>query len=55
MPVRSELQIADMFTKQLPTSKLIPFMSKVSLKSIYSSDKEKAWGGILDDYKYVEE
>lgn len=39
MPVHFELQIANMFTKPLPTSKLIPFMSKLSLKNIYSSDK----------------
>lgn len=36
MPIRSQFQLADLFTKPLPSTKLLPFMSKMSLKNIYS-------------------
>lgn len=37
LPFRSAMQLADMFTKSLPASKLLPFMVKMGLKNIYSS------------------
>ncbi|KAL7585123.1 hypothetical protein Lser_V15G44364 [Lactuca serriola] len=36
MPIKSEFQLADLFTKPLPSTKLLPLMSKMSLKNIYS-------------------
>lgn len=36
MSIRSSDQLADMFTKPLPATKLIPFMFKMGLKNIYS-------------------
>ena len=36
MPIRTNFQLADMFTKPLPSTKLEPFMSKMHLKNIYS-------------------
>lgn len=36
LPIKSAMQLADMFTKPLPGSKLQPFMGKLGLKNIYS-------------------
>lgn len=36
LPIRSHLQLADMFTKPLPSSNLQQLMSKMSVKDIYS-------------------
>lgn len=36
MPIRTQFQLVDLFTKPLPATKLIPFMSKMSLQNIYS-------------------
>lgn len=36
LPIRSNQQLADMFTKPLPHSMLLQLMSKMSLKNIYS-------------------
>lgn len=45
-PIRSAMQLADMFTKPLPSSKLLPFISKLGLKNIYSPTP--TCGGILE-------
>lgn len=37
LPIESAMQLADMFTKPLPNSKLQPFLGKLGLKNIYSS------------------
>ena len=36
MSIRSEFNLADIFTKPLPSTKLLPFLSKMSLQNIYS-------------------
>lgn len=36
LPVRSQLQLADMFTKPLPLSQISSFMSKMAIKNIFS-------------------
>ena len=36
MPIRSQHQLADVFTKPLPSSLLFPLLSKMSIKDIYS-------------------
>lgn len=37
LPIRSDLQLANMFTKPLPNSKLVLFLGKIGLKNLYSS------------------
>lgn len=35
LPIRTQFQIADMFTKPLPRAQLLPLMSKMSLKNVF--------------------
>ena len=36
LPIRSSLQLADIFTKPLPASSLFPLLSKMAVKDIYT-------------------
>lgn len=42
--IRSQHQLADMFTKPLPTARLAPLLSKLAIKDLC----KPPWGGVLD-------
>lgn len=46
MPVRTHHQLADIFTKPLPTSRFFSLLSKMAVKDIFSP----SWGGVLSSH-----
>ena len=48
LPVRSQHQLADVFTKRLPAFVLFPLLSRMAVKDLYSP----FWGGFLQSISY---